>query len=66
MAYRLVYHSTQGWRVTKKKKKNCTRASVGGIPGPLLSSEYGTHPRFFDEQLGSVVPAIDYVRGSGN
>ena len=24
------------------------------------------HPRFFDEQLGLAVGAIDYVRGSGN
>ena len=24
------------------------------------------HPRFFDEQFGSAVGAIDYVRGSGN
>jgi len=25
-----------------------------------------THPRFFDEQLGSAVGAIDYMPGSGN
>ena len=25
-----------------------------------------SHPRFFDEQLSSVVGAIEYVRGSGN
>ena len=24
------------------------------------------HPRFFDEQLGSAIGAIDYVRDSGN
>jgi len=30
------------------------------LTGPLH------HPRFFDEQLGSAVGAIDYVRGSGN
>ena len=26
----------------------------------------GIHPRFFDQQFGSAVGAIDYVRGSGN
>jgi acyl-CoA reductase-like NAD-dependent aldehyde dehydrogenase len=35
-------------------------APFGGV------KESGTHPRFFDEQLGSAVGAIDYVRGSGN
>ena len=28
--------------------------------------ESGNHPRFFDEQSGSAVGTIDYVRGSGN
>jgi hypothetical protein len=32
----------------------------------LVFKPYGHHPRFFDEQLGSAVGAIDYVRGSGN
>ena len=36
--------------------------SHGGVsPGELPG-----HPRFFDEQSGSAVGAIDYVRGSGN
>ena len=29
-------------------------------------SGYSLHPRFFDEQLGSAVGAINYVRGSEN
>ena len=29
-----------------------------------LIKEYVYHPRFFDEQWGSAVGAIDYVRGS--
>ena len=38
-------------------------------PGDLLSLSMragASHPKFFDEQFGSTVGAIDYVRGSGN
>ena len=40
---------------TSKKKKSKAAAL-----------EVRVHPRFFDEQLGSAVGAIDYVKGSGN
>jgi hypothetical protein len=36
--------------------------SYGG--GQFFMSDVPLHPRFFDEQLGSAVGAIDYVRGS--
>ena len=35
-----------------------------GLSRIFIGSSF--HPRFFDEQLGSVVGAIDYVGGSGN
>ena len=31
-----------------------------------LMSPLQVHPRFFDEQSGPAVGAIDYMRGSGN
>ena len=37
---------------------------VGELTFKISRSVY--HPRFFDEQLGSAVGAIDYVRGSEN
>jgi hypothetical protein len=33
---------------------------------PVILPVPRCHPRIFDEQLGSAVGAIDYVRGSGN
>ena len=34
--------------------------------GCLKHQGLDSHPRFFDEQLGSAVGAINYVGGSGN
>ena len=56
-------------------RRNLTRAALleGGAEGDgsaeaarLLAGEEVLHPRFFDEQLGSAVGAIGYVRGCGN
>ena len=33
---------------------------------PVTAKWRALHPRFFDEQLGSAVGAIDYVGGSRN
>ena len=38
----------------------------GWVQLPALACADRIHPRFFDEQLGSAVGAVDYMRGSGN
>ena len=53
-----------------RKLKACTNmgAVPQGAPPPKKTpfKPTGPHPRFFDEQLGSGVQAIDDVRGSGD
>ena len=48
----------------------CASPGEGGIVLDWLRRVFpatvASHPRFFDEQLGSTVGAIDYVRDSGN
>jgi len=56
-----MYHSTLGSRKIKKKRRRRTKY--------LAENAFEArrdHPRFFDERLGSLLGAIDYVGGSGN